>query len=407
MAEAAAGMAETMPDSMAEIAGEMAESMSGATGGMGGMMGMMAGMMGMMSPSAGLPTCTDRPLSVLPLPREKILGVVPLGHLNPPEHTQPTDHVYLSIPGYLEGAAPSVDLHSAGDGRLVRVSRMDYDQDGATWSDWNLTIAVCDGREIRYGHVSTVTAEIQQAANASRTGRCDTYGYGESQYQYCSADVSVDVAAGDLVGTAGGLGTPNTALDLWAYDNEMAPLAFINSAAQPSDARQVTCPLDWFSEDLSQFLYGIRHEVHLGASLPADAGVGCGKVLNDVVGTAKGLWYSVTEVEGTWQNQLALVDDNTRTDHQAVSVASTVSDPGYWIFAAGATGTVNRDFAGVQAGQGIHCYSSFTPESSGTQAATDRFLIEVVDDDTLRIERQTGGCGGSPAFSSPYEYRRS
>ena len=404
-AETAGEMMESMPDSMAEAAQDIAEEMADSMpSGMSGMMGMM---MGMMSPSTPLPACTDRPLTVLPLTQEKILGVVPLGHLKPPEHTQPTDHIYLSIPGYLQLLAPSVNLYSAGNGRVTRVSRTDYDQDGNTWSDWNLTIGVCDGREIRYGHVSTVSSAIQEASNASRTGRCDTYGYGTNQYQYCSADVSVDVVAGDLLGTVGGLDTTNTQLDMWAYDNEMAPLAFINSAAQPSDAKQVVCPLDWFTEDLSQFLYGIRRETHLGAPFPADSAVGCGKTLNDVAGTAKGLWYSATEAGETWQDQLALVDDNTRSDRQAISVASTVADPGFWLFVAASSGTVNRDFAQVQAGSGIHCYSSFTVESSGVQASSDRFLIEVVDDDTLRIERQTGSCSGSLAFSSPFEYRRS
>jgi|GEM_PF-239162 len=78
MAETAGEMMESMPEAAQDIAEDMADSMPS---GMAGMMGMM---MGMMSPSAPLPACTDRPLSVLPVPREKILGVVPLGHLNSP-----------------------------------------------------------------------------------------------------------------------------------------------------------------------------------------------------------------------------------------------------------------------------------------------------------------------------------
>jgi hypothetical protein len=112
-------------------------------------------------------------------------------------------------------------------------------------------------------------------------------------------------------------------------------------------------------------------------------------------------------VDRTWQDQLALIDDNTRSDRQTISVASTIADAGYWIFVRQTSGTVNRDFAQVSAGSGIHCYGSFTSESSASQASSDRLLIEVVYDDTLRIERQTGSCSGSPSFSSPFEYRRS
>ena len=106
-------------------------------------------------------------------------------------------------------------------------------------------------------------------------------------------------------------------------------------------------------------------------------------------------------------DQLALVDDNTRSARQAISVASTVADPGYWIFNKQSAGSVKRDFAQVQTGSGIHCYGSFALESNGLQASNDRFLIEVVSDNSLRIERQTGNCSGSPAFSSSFEYRRS
>jgi hypothetical protein len=64
-------------------------------------------------------------------------------------------------------------------------------------------------------------------------------------------------------------------------------------------------------------------------------------------------------------------------------------------------------FAQVQTGSGIHCYGSVALESTGLQASSDRFLIEVVSDNSLRIERQTSNCSGSPAVSSPFEYRRS
>ena len=125
-----------------------------------------------------------------------------------------------------------------------------------------------------------------------------------------------------------------------------------------------------------------------------------------MAGAAKGFWYSVTPIEGKWLNHLALVDDNVRSDHQAISVAALVADPGYWIFQKRSTGTVNRDFAQVTAGSGIYCYDTFTADSNGPEGAIDRFLIEVVDDDTLRIEHQGGTCGASQSFSSPYEYSR-
>ncbi|MDP6697824.1 MAG: hypothetical protein QF558_08675, partial [Acidimicrobiales bacterium] len=103
---------------------------------------------------------------------------------------------------------------------------------------------------------------------------------------------------------------------------------------------------------------------------------------------------------------LALVDTNTRSDHQAISVAALVANPGYWIFQKASSGTTNLDFAQVTSGSGIHCYDTFTADSNGPAGSQEHFLIEVVDDDTLLIEHGSGNCGGGGSFSSPHTYSR-
>ena len=50
----------------------------------------MSAMMQMVSQSSNLPPCSDRPLTLLPVPGADVLGVVALGLLNPPTHTQQT-----------------------------------------------------------------------------------------------------------------------------------------------------------------------------------------------------------------------------------------------------------------------------------------------------------------------------
>ena len=78
--------AEEMPDmeQAVEIAYEMTESGSSE------MSAMMQRMMQMVSQSSNLPPCSDRPLTLLPVPGADVLGVVALGLLNPPTHTQQT-----------------------------------------------------------------------------------------------------------------------------------------------------------------------------------------------------------------------------------------------------------------------------------------------------------------------------
>ncbi len=361
--------------------------------------------------------CVERPLTALPVSVENLAATTPLGHISVPEHTIPTDHVYLLIPGYLEGVAPSVALSAPGDLTLYRVTRTRYHVVGDTekYADWGLVFKVCEGQDLRFGHVTTVVDQIVEATTQAKE-RCNTYGYHAGQFEYCSfelydawegPDVRIAFSAGDPVGTLGGTHTPNIQLDLWAYDYNLPPLPFINMNRQPSDAQHAACAFDWFVEDIRLLLYSLRQEVKLGASHPADAAVGCGTIAQDIPGTAKGIWYTVQEVEGDWMDNLALVDDNTRSDHQMIAVASTLTDASDWIFTKKNDGRINLDFAKVEAGAGIHCYHEFAPDSGiSTPGETSRLLIDVSISEILTIELQSGSCGSNHSFNSPTEYQR-
>ena len=368
--------------------------------------------------SAPAVPCVDRPLTALPVSVENLAATTPLGHISVPEHTIPTDHVYLLIPGYIEQVAPTVALSAPGDLTLYRITRTRYDVVGDTesYSDWGLVFEVCDGRDLRFGHVSTVVDQIVEATTGA-TERCNSYGYESLLFEYCAfelydawegLDVRVVFSEGDPVGTLGGINTPNVQLDLWAYDYNLGPLPFINMARQPSDAQHAACAFDWFVEDIRLLLYSMLQELSQGVSRPADAEVGCGTIAQDIPGTAKGIWYTVQEVEGAWMDNLALIDDNTRSDHQLIAVASTVTDAGDWIFKKESGGRINLDFEAVEAGSGIYCYHGFTPDSQTGKAASeiDHFLVEVTAAEILKIEIQSGSCSGSNSFSSPTEYQR-
>jgi len=344
-------------------------------------------------------------LTTLPVDRSKIMGVVPLGHLAPPSHTQSTDHVYFLLPGYETQNVASVDVVAPADGNVVTLASYTSDYTGSTFTDWQVTISTCADGTIRFGHVSTISDDLL-ALTTGPAESCNTYGYTGYMHTSCvwmGQSVDLAVSAGDFIGTAAGLNTPNTQLDFWAYDwgGELAPA--IDQAAQPEGILRTVCPLDWFRDDLRSELYGMRMENN---GIVADEATGCGKVFQDVPGTAKGFWYATVPVDGKWLDHLALVDTNTRSDHQAISVAALVANPGYWIFQKASSGTTNLDFAQVTSGSGIHCYDTFTADSNGPTGSQDHFLIEVVDDDILLIEHGSGNCGGGGSFSSPHTYSR-
>ncbi len=297
-----------------------------------------------------------------------------------------------------------MDVVAPADGRVVKLASFTSDSSGTIFTDWQVEVSVCDGGTLKFGHVTTISGALE-ALTEQEPGDCNTYGYEGYMYESChwrGESVSMPLSAGDPIGTAAGLGTPNSALDLWATDWDSDPAFVIDPSAQNEGTLRVVCPLDWFSDGLRTEFYGLRREFN---GIWADEATGCGKVFQDVPGTAKGFWYATVPVEGTWLDHLALVDTNFLSTVQAISVAGVVSEAGYWYFTSQAAGTVNRDFAQVAAGAGVHCYHSFTDYST-SDGTPQRFLIEVVDDDTLRTEKQQGSCGGGAAFTSPHTYSR-
>ena len=341
------------------------------------------------------PVCPDPLLTVLPIDEAAIGAVVPLGNLNPPGHTQPTDHVYFWLAGHEDGwPSEETPLLAPSDGTITRVGHMTGTTAQGQFADWSLAIEVCDGHEVRFGHVATLTPEIEAALTGQR--RCHEYGYDGEWYEYCDISTSTPVVAGDVIGTAGGNGTLSIALDLWAVDWTAEPAFFVNQEAIHDDMRYAVCPLDWFEPDLRDLLYAATESA---TRVPLAESVGCGAVAQDVAGTAKGLWYLAGGAEGEWQDQLALVDDNHRIVDQAISVASVPEGPGVWLFERRHDGRVNRDFAEVTAGSGLWCYDDFADR-------TGRFVLEVVDETTLHIEHQAGQCGQTLRLDEPVAFRR-
>ena len=300
-----------------------------------------------------------------------------------------------------------MDIVAPASGSVVKLANFTSDSTGSTFTDWQIEISTCTNGTIRFGHVSTISDDLL-ALTTGPAESCNTYGYTGYMHTSCvwmGQMVDLAVSAGDFLGTAAGLDTPNTQLDFWAYDwgGDLAPA--IDQSAQPESILRARCGLDWFTDDLRTDLYGLTMESN---GIDADEATGCGKIFQDVAGTAKGFWYATVPIDGLWLDHLALVDTNTRSDHQAISIAALVADPGYWFFQKASSGTTNLDFAQVLAGSGIHCYDAFTTDSNGPvqDSGTDHFLIEVVDDDTLRIEHKSGNCGGGEAFTSPHTYSR-
>lgn len=364
-------------------------------------------------PLATLADCSGSEFfNTSPIAVSDIVGVVPLGALNPPGHVFPTDHIYFYIrhsnPSDTTSDRAEVPLYAPGNIRITNIRSSEHLSAG--YADYKITFSPCKQFEAYFDHVTSISNSVTSAAG-SLEDDCSTYTTGGETIRSCSKTVSIDLSAGDAVGIAGG--SHALALDLGAYDSRTTALAYANASrytAMPDgfDDLHAVCPVDYFSssaEGQMNALFGNYSGTARRTIEPV-----CGEIMQDVSGTAQGNWFSTSEPDVVTDDpHLALVHDNVDPSKGAFSIGTTVTS--YYtslnLFTPAQSGRVNLDFDLVAADENIYCYDSLV-DSGGNAISDTILLIQMTSETALRIERQfASGCGSGPwAFSSPSTFER-
>ena len=293
----------------------------------------------------------------------------------------------------------------------VRASRVKVSTGAAEagiWIYWDYVIRFSSCAEVQgyFDHVATLSGDLIAALQAA-SGECSTYTAGADTYEQCRNSVSIPVAAGAQIGTAGGPSTLSAALDFGMRDARIPALVYANPARNYAsengfDLFHVVCAIDYYSAEIKSLLE---------AKLNRSGGVPpiCGEVAQDVIGAAKGKWYvpgtpSPTNEEST---HLALVAGNIDASLRVISVGNTTVGQGEYFFVPQNTGLVNRTFAEVTNDGMTYCYDSLQDRLGGTVSNTV-FLIEMINASTIKIESQSqAACGAGPwLFGSPVSFER-
>ncbi|MBI1974124.1 hypothetical protein HYS54_04895 [Candidatus Micrarchaeota archaeon] len=321
-----------------------------------------------------------------PIALPDLTNIVPLGNLNPPSHTFPTDHVYFFIRKQGENAA-RVPLFSIGGARIFRVSSSERKSaDAGPFIDYSIEFAPCREVRLKFGHVSSLSEKLNQILRAGEPMECEEYSTGGHDFKYCSHGIDVKIEAGELIGTAGGPG--ENALDVWAFDLRTTELAYANPARFYTDQRHISCPVDYFTGELRQNLTALLGD---GRSRRTVEPV-CGEVEQDAPGTAQGVWF----FEGTKETypedaHLALVHDNFDPSRGVFSVGTSTAASGLaagtYYFSPLHSGLVNRDFGEVRPDGMTYCYEP-RERFSDTRTSGMIILIQLVNERELLIERQ-------------------
>jgi len=349
------------------------------------------------------PNCPSGPVfTKIPLDPDKILSVTPLGNLNPPDHTIPTDHIYLVL-------KENNEIHPEASQKVIAPSNVTIStithttakKSGKVFSDdYSIDFSPCKDIQAKFGHVTKLSPKLFSLVEKNK-GDCKTqHPRPEDEYTYCNIELNEKIPAGEELGEAGG-GTP-TGLDFWAIDLRAKELVYANPKRYNSHQLHTVCPLDLFEPSQKAILsskFGKYEKKRTIEPL-------CGQINQDIAGTAQGNW---TTAEGyidkpeAWSKSLALVHDNVDPTIGIVSIGGTIGSPTKIQFTPTSSGNINRDFNQVK-DQQIYCYGGQSVGINSKQSG--RVLIQLEDQSKLKVEYQNGTCQDNFQFTSPATYNR-
>ncbi|MGH7696044.1 MAG: hypothetical protein ACRENH_13745 [Gemmatimonadaceae bacterium] len=340
----------------------------------------------------GLANCGGTPmLTVSPVDISIIRDLTPLGNLNPPGHTLPTDHLYF-FAFFDVTTAELIPVVSPGDVVVSEVTRQTRLSGAPSVIEYSMTFFPCADLSLYFAHV-VITPEL--LAEIGPFGTCNQYVAGGDTYESCAKRLNLKLKAGALVGSMGG--SNGNALDFGGYDRRVTQLPFVNQARSYGygtefGQNRTICPVDYFVASVAS---GLRAKFGTSSKRRTIEPL-CGTVMQDLPNTAQGRWYFNETTQD--DPHLALAHDNTDPRIGVISVGTSVPSlpPRYWGFTPAASGRVNADFSRVTADGMTYCYQSFLNATSPIR----HVLIQLVSATRVRIEGFTGVlCGDESTWA--------
>jgi hypothetical protein len=274
--------------------------------------------------------------------------VLPLGNLNPPGHTLPTDHIYFYV-GFLRPAIRGVPVFAPGDGTVQTILRRDADvklfvRATATFS-YYIDHVVLDGA-IREG--TAVTAGL-------RLGTSGTGGFG------------VDLGVLNMGRT----------------------LSFAVPARYSLDTLNADAPLKYYEEPLRSQLYALVRR---------DGNDKDGRIDFDVPGRLTGNWFlddlplAESSLPAGWPKQLAFVFDNVQPAQPRISIGGTLAMTGVFGIDPGAPA-----FDSVSPDSGLVRYRLLLGGALGAPNGPPMgtLLVQMLDSSRVRVEAVPGSAATS------------
>lgn len=331
-----------------------------------------------------------------PLPLNNVIGWVPLGAMEPPGHTFPTDHQYLYFANPSSPGNATLNVIAPAAMRIWMI----YQDTGGS-NQYSLWVQPCAEIIARLGSITGLASALAAAAGAIDQN-CQTFG---SSTQ-CQKELAYDVQAGQVIGTINS--STEYALDWWLWDSRVSPNVFIDAAKFTTGPESGFAEADivpasaYFNAAMTPAVaakLGTFDGTQTRTTAPVD-----GTISIDVPGTARGYWFNPNQAYPPETYQAALAPDNiTPAATEVISLGvsqANFSNGGRsglrGSFAPLSSGFVNRAFEQVTADGNAYCYN---PVIENTAGQIGLVILQLLDASTLKIEIQAiagGSCMAGP-----------
>jgi hypothetical protein len=297
-----------------------------------------------------LPFCVDNPLDSYPVNMTRLYKIFPLGSLNPPGHTYPSDHIYFYADRFVypEG----LQIFAPGNMTITSINMVNTSWDGGSNIEYSVYSSVCSFLTCGFFHIGNLTEELETLCGEFTSEQLILeYSIGSTKYQIYEKNLNLDVESGMQMGMAGkyGLG-----YDVLMTDSRVTNF-WINESRGGVVPLHAVSPLDYFTPEIEQDLNEYLGDYTGGSVDPENFH---GRLAYDVNNTAQGVWvrdgydrslYAADEHAG-----LALVRSNINQTRGAISIGNAVDSPDdvvwdcwAYFFTIEHSGYRNRDFEEV------------------------------------------------------------
>jgi len=339
-----------------------------------------------------LPECKSTTIFThLPIQEDDILRFIPLGNYNPPGHTFPTSHHYFDI----QKGKGNIPVYAPFDGWMINVS--EYVSGMAGFTEYAFEIVPCKEIKVKYGHISQLDQDISSQLGSPHD--TETYTTGGVTYTTNNYKTEIAISAGQQIGEV--FDIPEvTGIDFGMIDTRVN-LPFINPSRfdQYGYVNAVSF-LDYSTQTIKNILYQKIQFNNGGYPLRTTAPL-AGEICYDVAGTVQGLWFKPGEPTTPEDPHLSLIKNNFKPEKNVFSVGTSVNSlpSTAYEFLPVETGTHNRAFDQIADDQ-IYSFSGFTNIWGEPNAPGVVILLQLVDGETMRIEKQTENDGPPWSFTN-------